>query len=712
MLATFGWPIDEARGQAVPPNPPPATSLSPSVFIRIDPDGSVRILAARPDMGQGIKTSAPMTIADELDVDWSRVTVEQSPANAQIYGSQTVGGSRSTPASWDMLRLCGATARAMLIAAAANTWSVPAAECGTAAGFVLHPATNRRLSYGELAGRAAELPVPDAASVKLKSRSDYRIIGQRTRNVDVPKIVSGEPLYAMDVQLPGMKYAAIARAPALRGKPLRGNYDEVRRMSGVLDVFEVEGFGAGNAEAVPFVAVIANSTWQAFRARRALKIEWDKASGSVDSWSGAVAAAKKIAANVGPQSLRQTGDAPKVLAGAHKTIEAFYSYPFLSHATMEPQVTTAWLRDGQLDLWAPAQTVDSSRPAMARMLGLPLDKVTVHLPRLGGGFGRRLMFDFMTEAALIAKRVNGPVKLVWTREDDMQYDYYRVGGFHGYKAALDQKGSIAAWQQHFVTFSSDGKAPVGTGAFDPNEFPLPALANTQLTQSLLPLTTRTGPWRAPRSNGIAFAQQCFLHEIAVATKRDHIELLVNLFGDMPTPAPQQPGLNPERAIRVIKLAADKAGWGRKLRGGRGLGIAFYYSHAGHFAEVVDLTVDKRRNLEIHHVTVVGDIGLVINPLNAEHQVVGSVIDGLSAALGQLITIEAGAVQQSNFHDYPLLRMPSAPPVSVHFIDSAYSPTGVGEPALPPLAPALCNAIFAATGIRVRDLPLTLSGFSA
>ena len=713
LAASFGIAGRTSRAQsAAAVTPAAATVLSPLIFIRIDPDGAVLILAARPDMGQGIKTSAAMTIADELDADWSRVTVEQAPADGSLYGSQTIGGSRSTPASWDALRLCGATARAMLVSAAANNWGVPEGECSTAAGLVTHVPSGRQLGYGELATRAAGLPVPPVTGVKLKSRADYRIVGRATRSVDTPKIVSGQPLYAMDVRLPDMKYAAIVRAPALRGKPRGGNLDDVRRMPGVLDIFAVEGQGSGSAEAVPFVAIIASGTWAAFRAKRALKMDWDLSAASQDSWSGALAQARKIAAQRGEQTLRENGAVTAGFAAANKTLEAFYSYPFLAHATMEPQVTTAWFRDGRLDLWAPAQTVDSSRPAMARLLGLPLDNVAVHLPRIGGGFGRRLMYDFMTEAALIAKRVSSPVKLVWTREDDLQYDYYRVGGFHGLKAALDPQGRLTAWQQHFVTFSGDGKAPVTTGVMDPNEFPLPAVPNTLLSQSLLPLTTRTGPWRAPRSNGIAFAQQCFLHEAATAAQRDHVEFLLELFGKIPKLPPQQAGLNPERAIRVIKLAADKAGWGKKLQAGRGLGLAFYYSHAGHFAEVVDLTVDKRKRIKINRVTVAGDIGLCVNPLNAEHQVVGSVTDGLSAALGQQITIESGAVQQSNFHQYPLLRMPSAPPVSVQFVDSGYAPTGVGEPALPPLAPALCNALFVATGIRVRELPLSLAGFSA
>ncbi|MCS6946631.1 MAG: molybdopterin-dependent oxidoreductase, partial [Steroidobacteraceae bacterium] len=364
-----------------------------------------------------------------------------------------------------------------------------------------------------------------------------------------------------------------------------------------------------------------------------------------------------------------------------------------------------------LEMWAPAQTADTSHPAMARLLGLPLDKVTIHLPRLGGGFGRRLMYDFMTEAALIARRVEGPVQLLWTRADDLQYDYYRPGGFHAFSAGLDRRGAIVAWRQHFITFSADGKEPVSTGAMSRDEFPLPLLANAELTQTLLPLSIRTGPWRAPRSNGIAFAQQCFLHELALAAGRDPVEWLIDLYRRLPPPADPHNGLHPERAVAVIRLAAQRAGWGRRVPKGRGRGIAFYHSHAGHFAEVVEVAVDARRQIAVHRVTVAGDIGLRVNPLNAEHQVVGSVTDALSAALGQRITFENGAVQQSNFHDYPLLRLPAAPPVEVHWVDSGYPPTGVGEPALPPFAPALANAIFVASGVRVRELPLTVAGFS-
>lgn len=715
LLAAHFTPLGAAQTQTALSTPttaqPIATQIAPSVLIRIEADGTVRILAPRPDMGQGVKTSGPMLVAEELDADWSRVVVEQAHADPAIFGSQYIGGSRSTPGSWEMLRRCGATARAMLIAAAATAWNVPAGQCSTDAGFVLHGETGRRLSYGDLAARAAAVPVPDPTSLVLKSRGQYRIIGQSIRNVDAPAIVTGAPLYAMDVHLPNMRYAAIARAPALRAKPLRGNYDEVRRQPGVIDVFPLEGYGENNAEAIACVVVIADSTWHAFRAKQALRVEWDAGTGSRDSWTESRAAAKRLWTGRGSQILRQNGSVDAAFDKPYRSLRAEYAYPFLAHATLEPQVCTAWIRDGRCELWAPAQSIDVSRPAIARMLGMPLENVTVHLPRLGGGFGRRLMFDFMTESVLIAQRVAGPVKVVWTREDDFQYDYYRPAGFHGYEAALDRNGDLTGWRHHFVTFSYNGKVPVGTGIIDPNEFPMPVIANAELTQSLLPLATRTGPWRAPRSNGIAFAQQGFLNEVALAAGRDHVEFLIALLGRLPRLEPGQAGLNPDRAIRVIRLAAEKAGWGRRLPRGRGLGIAFYFSHAGHFAEAVELSVDRAKRIRIHQITVAGDIGLIVNPLNAEHQVVGSVIDGLSAAIGQQITMEQGAVQQANFHQYPLLRIPQTPPVRVYWVDSGFPPTGVGEPALPPLAPALTNAIYAASGVRVRELPLSASGYS-
>jgi len=699
-------------GGGPPGSPSPNAPLAFSAFVQIAPDGAIRILSARPDIGQGIKTSSAMTIAEELDADWSRVTVEQSPVNAAIYGSQNVGGSRSTPGSWDQLRRVGATGRALLISAAAQTWSVPESECTAAASVVIHAPSGRKLSYGELATRAAALPVPDVAHLKLKSRDAYRLLGKRIGSVDNPKIVTGQPLYGMDVQLPGMVYAAFARAPAIRATVRGGNFDEVKRLPGVRDVFVLEGKGADAAESLPGVVVIATSTWAAFSARRALEIDWDASKAGTDSWQGYVEQAAALSKQRGAQVVRESGDAAGALARAPKRVEAFYTYPFVSHATLEPQNTTAWYRDGAIEMWSPAQTIDRARPWVAEVLGLPLDKVTVHLPRIGGGFGRRLMYDYLTEAALIAKRVNGPVKLVWTREDDLQFDYYRVGGFHALQGAIDANGKLLAWQDHFITFSADGKSPVSGGNLDAAEFPTPVVSNVHVSQTLLPLATRCGPWRAPRSCALAFPMQSFIHELSAAAGRDHRDFLLELLAQLPTPAAGQPGLNPERAAAVVSLATEKAGWGRKLPSGRGLGLAFYYSHSGHFAEVAEVSVAADKKLTVHRVTVAGDIGLIVNALGTEQQIQGSVMDGLSTLLGQRITMEGGAVQQQNFNDYPLMRIASAPVVDVHMLVTDYSPTGVGEPALPPVAPAVCNAIFAATGVRVRELPLSLAGYRA
>jgi isoquinoline 1-oxidoreductase subunit beta len=699
--------------QAPPAMPAAASTLAYAAFIQVAPDGAIRIYSARPDVGQGIKTSSAMTVAEEMDADWSRVTVEQSPVDNSIYGQQTVGGSRSTPNSWDPLRKLGAAARALMVSAAAQQWGCPETECGTASSVVTHAPTGRKLGYGALAAQAAALPAPDQTKLKLKSRAEYRLLGRRIGSVDNPKIVRGESLYGMDVRLPGMVYASLHRAPVFRARVSSANLDVVKRLPGVKDAFVLDGVGAGNAEGITGVVVIADSTWAAFSARKQISVDWDTSAASTDSWQKSETAARELARGRGAQVLQASGDVDAALTGAPHTLEAFYTYPHVSHATLEPQNTTAWFHDGKMEMWAPVQLADAARPALAQLLGIPLASVILHLPRIGGGFGRRLMWDYMTEAALIARRVNGPVKVVWTREDDMQFDYFRVGGFHGMKAALDADGRLVAWQDHFITFTADARTSVSGGNMDAAEFPAPVVANVNLSQTMLPLAARCGPFRAPRSNGLAYPMQSFLHECSVAAGRDHVEFLLELFGTPRLLVPANPAsLNTGRAAAVIRLAAEKSGWGRKLPPGRGLGLAFYYSHQGHFAEVAEVSVSPDKKLTVHRVTVAADIGLVVNPLGAEQQAEGSVMDGLSIVLGQRITHEGGITQQRNFGDYPMMRIASAPKVEVHFAASDYPPTGIGEPALPPVAPAICNAIFAATGERIRTLPLSLSGFTA
>ncbi len=683
----------------------------PNAFIRISPDGSILIYSKNPEIGQGVMTALPMIVAEELDADWSDVRVEQSPINQAVYGRQSAGGSRSVASSWDQLRRAGGVARAMLVSAAAQEWGVSTAECTTETSTVIHRQSGRRLGYGELANRAAALPVPDPQSVTLKERSDYKLLGTRVGGVDNHKVVTGQPLFGIDQVVPGMLYAAYEKCPATGGRVGQANLDEIRSLPGVEDAFVLEGNGQV-AELMPGVAIVATSTWAALSAKRQLRVTWDESQASKDSWSGAVRRAGELANQSGNQIISDTGNLEEAFSSASKTVDAFYSYPFLSHAPLEPQNCTAWYREGGVEIWAPTQTPQRGLGSVAKLLGIPEDRVTIHQTRVGGGFGRRLMNDPMCEAAAISKQIDAPVKLQWTREDDMAHDFYRVAGFHSFKGAVDRSGKLSAWQDHFVTFSSDGQRPVSGGNIGEEEFPGPLLSNYRLTQTMLPLATPCGPWRAPRSNGIAFAVQCFLDELAVAAGRDHLEFLLEVMGQ---PRWLDPGndraLNTGRAAAVIRLAAEKAGWSRSFPAGRGLGLAFHFSHAGHFAEVAEVSVDENKKLTVHKVTVAADVGPIINLSGAENQCQGAAIDGFSTMLSLELSIENGRVQESNFHQYPILRLANAPEVDVHFIESDFPPTGLGEPALPPVAPAICNAIFAASGHRVRELPLTKAGFS-
>lgn len=709
LLAFFLGSRASASAADAAAAPAASDALSPNAFLRIAPDGSVTILAKNPEIGQGVKTSLPMIIAEELDVDWEQVRIEQSPIDEQRFGPQVAGGSTAIPTNWERLRRAGAVARAMLVAAAAAQWGAPASECSTESGAVLHRASGRRASYGELATAAAALPVPDEKSVPLKERQNFKILGRRITGVDNRAVVTGQPLFGIDQMLPGMLFAVYEKCPSFGGKVREANLDVVRALPGVKAAFVLEGNGRED-ELMPGVAIVANSTWAAFQARRQLRVTWDQESGSKDSWSAFVEQAAALAHEPGTP-LRETGDVTAALAAPAKTLAASYSYPFLAHATLEPQNCTAWFRDGRVEIWAPAQVPAGGAKATARLLGLPEANVVVHLTRSGGGFGRRLMNDFMIEAAAISKEVNAPVKMTTTRELDTAHDFYRPGGFHHFKGAVDGAGRLVSWQDHFVSFTADGEKPVRGGGIGLEEFPAPVVPNFRLAQTLLPLRVPTGWWRAPGSCAYAWAIESFLHELASAAGRDHLEFILELMGEPRLLTPDQPNsLHTGRAADVIRLAAEKGDWGKPLPAGHGRGLAFHYSHRGHFAEVAEVSVDAAKKVTVHRVVVAGDVGVIINRSGAENQVEGSVLDGLGAMAAQEITFENGAVRQSNFHDYPLLRLPKAPKVETYFIETDYPPTGLGEPALPPLAPAVCNAIFAATGHRVRTLPLSKEGF--
>jgi isoquinoline 1-oxidoreductase beta subunit len=691
---------------------PSADTATLNAFVRIAPDGIVTIIAKNPEIGQGVKTMLPMLIAEELDVDWDHVRIEQAMLDAAHYGAQIAGGSMATPLNWDPLRRVGAAGREMLIAAAAETWGVPAAECRTAAGTVYHDPSGRSASYGALAEKAATLPAPDLGAVKLKDPRDFKIIGRSMRGVDTPAIVTGQPLFGIDVTLPGMLYAVFQKCPVFGGKVVHANTDAIKSLPGVRDAFVVKGGDAANG-LVDGVAIVAESWWAAEKARRKLEVAWDEGPGASQSSAGFAAGAAALGREAPAKSLRRDGDAKAALANAAHVVEAAYSYPFLPHLTLEPQNCTAQVRDGKAELWAPTQNPGPGARIVAATLGIAESDVTVHMTRCGGGFGRRLSSDFMAEAAWIAKTVGAPVKLLWNRQDDMQHDFYRPAGFHFFKGGLDAGGKLVAFADHFVTFGH-GDRVADSASMDPGEFPAGLVEHVDYGLSMLPLSVPTGALRAPRSNAFAFAFQSFIDELAHAAGEDPLAFRLALLGSetrlLPSAVdPKNPlrAFNTGRMRGVLELVAEKSNWGKaELPKGTGMGVAFYFSHLGYFAEVVQASVAPSGSVKLDKVWIAADAGSqIINPLNAENQVQGAALDGIGAALGQAITIERGRVVQANFDGVPLLRIDQAPPVEVHFLTTDHQPTGLGEPALPPAIPALCNAIFAATGKRIRKLPI-------
>jgi isoquinoline 1-oxidoreductase beta subunit len=706
--------------------------FTPNAFIRITPDGAITIMAKNPEIGQGVKTHLPMIIADELDVDWKAVKVEQALFNPEAYGTQGAGGSTATPINWTPLRQAGAVGRAMMITAAAQTWNVPEAELMTTGhGAVMHHASGRTATYGQLANKAATLTPPAADAVKLKDPKDYHIIGTRVPGVDNHRIVTGQPLFGIDFTLPGMLYAVFEKCPVFGGKVTGANLDEIRREPGVRHAFVIDQGPPARDGLMSGVAIVADSWWQANAARKKLRVTWDEGPGATHSSAGYAAKAAELAKGAPMRNLRKDGDFDAAFAGAAKKVEAAYHVPLIAHAPLEPQNTTALFKDGKLELWSATQQPNSGRNLVMNTLGLKAEDITIHLMRCGGGFGRRLTNDYMVEASAIAKQIPGtPVKLLWTREDDIQHDFYRPPQWHHFQGGVDASGSIVAWRNHYVAFGTpDGQGnqffgnSSGIGA---TEFPARFIRNYTLDASVIETHVPLGALRAPGSNGIAFAIQCFIDELAVAAGKDPVEFRRQLLAQYQAdPAPAGGGRGGRggggfgggqydfaRMRGVLDLVAEKSNWGKtKLPRGTGMGVAFHFSHLGYFAEVVQATVSPAGAVKVDKVWMAGDIGSqVINLSHAENQAQGGILDGIAEALAQEITIEKGRVAQSNFGNTPttfrLLRMRESFPVEVHFLKSDNPPTGLGEPMLPPAIPALCNAIYAATGKRIRQLPIS------
>ncbi len=686
---------------------PAGAGFKPNAFIRIAPDGVVTLVSKQMEVGQGVKTSLPMILAEELEVDWKDVVVEQGDLD-DAYGNQFSGASTSTLKNYQPFRVLGATARSMLVSAAAQAWGVPERECHASLSAVHHRTSDRSLGYGALASRAAALPVPTGRAVRLKDPKDFKLIGTRVGGVDNEKIVSGAPLFGIDLQLPGMLHAVYEKCPVFGGRVTGANLEEIKALPGVRDAFILAGIG-GLLGLQPGVAIVANSTWAAFSARKQLKVQWIESAAASESWAGFAAQAAQLALQPAATVLRQDGDVQRALASAAQRVEAWYAYPFIAHAALEPLNCTASFKGGVMELWTASQSPAWARDHVSKSLGLPKEKIRLHILRGGGAFGRRLSSDYVVEAAAIAQRVQAPVKLLWSREDDMQHDHYRAGGFHQMRGGVSAGGEVVAWHDHYLCFGRGGQAG---DVLDGNEFPGRWVEHCLIEQSVIECGIPTGAWRAPRANVHAWVIQSFIDELAHATRRDPLEFRLALLGDKTEMRPgglfsRGEGYQVDRMRKVLQAVADRSQWRRPMPKGRGQGIAFHASYAGYVAQVAEVTVSPEGRLKVDKVVCVCDVGeQIVNLSGAEAQVQGAIIDGLSAAWFHGVNFERGRVVQSNFHDYPLLRMGDAPAaIEVHFLRSDNPVSGLGEPALPPVAPAVCNAIFHATGHRVRELPL-------
>jgi isoquinoline 1-oxidoreductase subunit beta len=697
-------------------------NFAPNAFIEIHPHGDIRLVVARSEMGQGPRTSLAMILAEELDADWSHVKVEQGDLDSR-YGDQTTGGSLSIRSSWDPLRQAGATARAMLITAAANTWSVPVGECTTRNSAVVHVKSKRKVTYGQLAAKAAALPVPK--DIPPKNFKDYHIVGTKKKRVDGQYIVIGEAHYGIDTKVPGMLYAAVARPPVFGGRVKKFDATRAQAVPGVRKVVEVAAvempplFGEERKENSGHqhylwggVAVVADSTWQAIAGRRAVEVEWDAGAGADENTEKHRATCAGLVKGHGKE-LRKIGDPETAFTGAAKKVEAEYELPFLAHTTMEPPNCTANVREGKCEVWAPVQNPGGLGAALVSALGLPASAITIHVTLLGGGFGRRLNIDYGVEAALISRAVGAPVKVQWTREDDLRHDYYRPMSHHRLRAGLDAQDNVAAWLHHVAAPTTDGVYLGGdvadTGGTELAGVGLPngTVPNYLLEQSFLHTVVPRGYWRSVDVSWNHFAVQSFMDEVAAATKKDPVELRRQLIATKQLPAVEggdEKPVNLDRLRRVLDLAADKSGWGKPLPAGRGRGVAALYSWGTYIAQVAEVTVAKDGSIRVDRVVVAIDCGQVINPDMVVAQMEGGIVFGLTAALYGEITLEGGQTQQSNFNNYTMLRINEMPRVEVHIVPSHESPGGCGEPPVPSIAPAVANAIFAATGKRLRRLP--------